>query len=323
MAAFLQYLAAERGASPHTIRSYRADLQDCVGFLERRGLGTLVDADARVVRGYLADLHDRGLARTSIARRLATLRSFFRFLIRRGRVRVNPAREVRTPSLPGRLPAHLPIDQSQALFRHPPGDEVADRRDRAILEVLYATGVRVAELAGLDLEDTDLGEGSVRVLGKGRKERIVPLGSKAVDAVRGLSRRARGLAGPALPERPGRPPHGAEPPPDRPGPRAGGRARRAGHAAHAAPHVRDPSPGRRRGSPPDPGAPRARPAGDHPALHARERGPPGEGLRRGAPAGQGRDGLDRVPRDDDPRRAARRTRGDGRRRAGHPRRRRS
>ena len=196
MAAFLQYLAAERGASPHTIRSYRADLHDCVGFLERRGLGTLVDADARVVRGYLADLHDRGLARTSIARRLATLRSFFRFLIRRGRVRVNPAREVRTPSLPGRLPAHLPIDQSQALFRHPPGDEVADRRDRAILEVLYATGVRVAELAGLDLEDTDLGEGSVRVLGKGRKERIVPLGSKAVDAVRAYLGEREGSRGP-------------------------------------------------------------------------------------------------------------------------------
>ena len=155
-----------------------------------------MDADARVVRGYLADLHDRGLARTSIARRLATLRSFFRFLMRRGRVRVNPAREVRTPSLPGRLPAHLPIDQSQALFRHPPGDEVADRRDRAILEVLYATGVRVAELAGLDMEDTDLGEGSVRVLGKGRKERIVPLGSKAVDAVRAYLGGREGSRGP-------------------------------------------------------------------------------------------------------------------------------
>jgi integrase/recombinase XerC len=196
VAAFLQYLAAERGASPHTIRSYRADLHDCVGFLERRGLGTLVDADARVVRGYLADLHDRGLARTSIARRLATLRSFFRYLIRRGRMRINPAREVRTPSLPGRLPAHLPIDQSQALFRQPPGDELADRRDRAVLEVLYATGVRVAELAGLDVEDTDLGEGSVRVLGKGRKERIVPLGSKAVDAVRAYLADREGSRGP-------------------------------------------------------------------------------------------------------------------------------
>jgi integrase/recombinase XerC len=196
VAAFLQYLAAERAASPHTIRSYRADLHDCVGFLERRGLGTLVDADARVVRGYLADLHDRGLARTSIARRLATLRSFFRYLVRRGRVRVNPAHEVRTPSLPGRLPAHLPIDQSQALFRQPPGDELADRRDRAVLEVLYATGVRVAELAGLDMEDTDLGEGSVRVLGKGRKERIVPLGSKAVDAVRAYLADREGSRGP-------------------------------------------------------------------------------------------------------------------------------
>ena len=106
---------------------------------------------------------------------------------------------------------------------------MADRRDRAILEVLYATGVRVAELAGLDVEDTDLREGSVRVLGKGRKERIVPLGSKAVEAARSLPRRARaGRAGRALPERPRRPPHGAESAPDRPGARAGRRAQPAG-----------------------------------------------------------------------------------------------
>ncbi len=183
VAAFVRYLAAERGASPHTVRSYRTDLLDCAGFLERRGLGALPDADTRVIRGYLADLHARGLARTSIARRLATLRSFFRFLIRRGRARVNPAHEVRTPSLPGRLPAHLPIDQTVALFHDPAGDAEADRRDRAILEVLYAAGVRVAELAGLDVEDVDLREGSVRVLGKGRKERIVPLGRKAVEAL--------------------------------------------------------------------------------------------------------------------------------------------
>jgi integrase/recombinase XerC len=184
VATFLRYLAAERGASGHTVRSYRTDLLDCVAFLERRGLGALTDADARVVRGYLADLHARGLARTSIARRLATLRSFFRFLVRRGRARVNPAREVRSPSLPGRLPAHLPIDQSEALFRQPLGDDEAGRRDRAILEVLYASGVRVAELSGLDTTDVDLREGSVRVLGKGRKERIVPLGAKAVEALR-------------------------------------------------------------------------------------------------------------------------------------------
>jgi integrase/recombinase XerC len=184
VAAFLRYLSAERGASPHTVRSYRADLVDCAGFLERRALGALPDADARVVRGYLADLHARGLARTSIARRLAALRSFFRFLVRRGLLKANPAREVRTPSLPGRLPAHLPIDQSEALFRQSFGDDEAQRRDRAILEVLYASGVRVAELSGLDLGDVDLREGSVRVLGKGRKERIVPIGAKAIEALR-------------------------------------------------------------------------------------------------------------------------------------------
>jgi integrase/recombinase XerC len=196
VAAFLRYLVAERGASEHTVRSYRADLLDCVGFVERRALGALPDADARVLRGYLADLHARGLARTSIARRLATLRSFFRFLIRRGRARVNPAREVRTPSLPGRLPAHLPIDQSEALFRQSFGDDEASRRDRAVLEVLYASGVRVAELSGLDVEDVDLREGGVRVLGKGRKERIVPLGTKAVEALRAYLGAREGGRGP-------------------------------------------------------------------------------------------------------------------------------
>jgi integrase/recombinase XerC len=180
---FLRYLATERGASAHTVKSYGADLRDCEAFLARRRLGALPDADARVLRAYLADLHARGLARTSIARRLATLRSLYRFLMRRGRARANPAREVRTPRLPHRLPAHLPIDQSEALFRQPFGDGEADRRDRAVLELFYASGIRVAELAGLDVEDLDLREGSVRVLGKGRKERVVPVGGKAVEAL--------------------------------------------------------------------------------------------------------------------------------------------
>jgi integrase/recombinase XerC len=103
---------------------------------------------------------------------------------------------VRTPSLPGRLPAHLPIDQSEALFRQRFGDDETSRRDRAILEVLYASGVRVAELSGLDLEDLDLREGSVRVLGKGRKERIVPLGGKAVEALQAYLDGREGARGP-------------------------------------------------------------------------------------------------------------------------------
>ncbi len=107
---------------------------------------------------------------------------------------------MRTPSLPGRLPAHLPIDQSEALFRQPLGGDEASRRDRAILEVLYASGVRVAELSGLDVEDVDLREGAVRVLGKGRKERIVPLGTKAVEALRAYLGAREGARGAPLPE---------------------------------------------------------------------------------------------------------------------------
>lgn len=181
---FLRYLAVERGASRHTLRSYRADLADCARFLAGHRTGTLLEADARTLRAYLADLHDRGLARTSVARRLAALRSFYRFLMRRGHARANPAQEVQTPRLPKRLPAYLPIDESEALLRANFPATLAGTRDRAVLELLYATGIRVAELAGLQVEDVDLREGAVRVTGKGGKERIVPVGRKAVEALR-------------------------------------------------------------------------------------------------------------------------------------------
>ena len=193
---FLRYLAVERGASPHTVKGYRTDLADTRAFLHPRGVGSLVDADARLLRGYLADLHARGLARSSIARRLATLRSFYRFLIRRGRTRANPAKEIRTPRLPTRLPTYLPIDESEALLRQEFLGKETGARDRAVLEVLYATGVRVAELAGLDVEDADLREGAVRVYGKGGKERIVPLGGKAVEALHAYLQSRPGTEGP-------------------------------------------------------------------------------------------------------------------------------
>ena len=180
---FLRYLAVERVASAHTLRSYRTDLADCAAFLASRRLGTLVDADARTLRAYLAALHERGLARTSIARRLAALRSFFRFLMRRGRARANPAREVATPKLPKTLPAYLPIDESEALLRVAPPPAAANPRDRAILELLYGSGLRVSELTGLDVDDVDLEAGSVRVLGKGGKEREVPVGRYGREAI--------------------------------------------------------------------------------------------------------------------------------------------
>jgi len=196
---FLRYLAVERGASAHTLKSYRTDLADCAAFLADRSLGTLLEADARTLRAYLAALHERGLARSSVARRLAALRSFYRFLMRRGRARVNPAREIRTPKPPARLPTYLPIDESEALLRAEPAATPAGVRDVAILELLYATGVRVAELSGLDVTDVDLREGAVRVYGKGGKERIVPVGRKAVDALRAyLQRRGDPARGPVF-----------------------------------------------------------------------------------------------------------------------------
>jgi integrase/recombinase XerC len=181
--AFLQYLAAERGASPHTLRSYAADLAELRGFLRTAKVASLAAADARTLRAYLAWLHGRGLAKSSIARKLATARSCFRFLARRGLVAANPARQLASPRLPKRLPSFLPIDESNELLDASQGATLSGRRDHAILELLYASGLRVAECCGLDLEDLDRRHGTVRVLGKGGKERMVPVGDEALAAV--------------------------------------------------------------------------------------------------------------------------------------------
>lgn len=182
--AFLRYLAVERGASAHTLRGYRQDLAQFVSFLEARRLGPLLGADARAIRVWLAHLHALGLAKTSIARKLATLRSFYRFWLRRGRLKRNPAREVGSPRAGTRLPSFLPKDEARQLMEAPFPATVQGARDRAILETLYAAGVRVGELSGLDLDDLDLAGGTLRVHGKGGKERIVPIGGKAVEALR-------------------------------------------------------------------------------------------------------------------------------------------
>jgi integrase/recombinase XerC len=181
--AFLQYLAAERGASPHTLRSYAADLAELSQFLRSVKVVQVAEADARALRAYLAWLHGRGLAKSSIARKLAAVRSCFRFLARRGHVETNPARQVASPRLPRRLPSFLPKDESKDLLDAPVEDSAAGRRDRALLELLYASGLRVAECCGLDLEDLDRRHGTVRVLGKGGKERVVPVGDAALAAL--------------------------------------------------------------------------------------------------------------------------------------------
>jgi len=193
VAAFLQHLEVEKQASPHTIRAYRRDLEQWVRFmLEPRGPDmapqtpqrALAGATARDVRAWLAALHARGLDAVSVARKLAAVRSFYRFLMRRGVVRRNPAREVRAPRVPRKLVTFLPTDEALAVVEARPGAADARARDLAVLEMLYATGLRVSELAGLDLDDVDHDARSVRVLGKGNKERIVPYGAPAARALR-------------------------------------------------------------------------------------------------------------------------------------------
>jgi integrase/recombinase XerC len=182
-AEFLRYLDLQRGASRHTLRGYATDLAEFRAFLSREGLGNLVDADARTIRAWLAWLHDRKLAKSSIARKLATVRSCFRYLARLGLVEFNAARQVRSPKLPKRLPSFLPKDESKGLLDAEAERSEAGLRDHALLELLYATGLRVAECCGLDLDDVDRRRGAVRVMGKGGKERVVPVGDTALEAL--------------------------------------------------------------------------------------------------------------------------------------------
>lgn len=183
VAAFLRYQAIERGASQHTLRCYKADLDQFRRFLAARGVKGIGQVDARVLRAYLAWLHDADFSRPSIARKLAAVRSCFTFLARRARLGGNPAREVITPRVPKKLVSFLPVDEALGLLDGTPGRSLRDKRDRAILEFLYATGIRVAELCHVDLADVDRFHGAVRVRGKGGKERIVPVGELALRAL--------------------------------------------------------------------------------------------------------------------------------------------
>ncbi len=182
-ATFLEYLAVERGASPHTLRSYAADLREFQSFLDGRSVDDIRAVDARLIRAYLASLHERRLSTATAARKLASVRSWLRFLARRGAIEVNPARQVGSPRIGRRLPSFLPKDEATELLDQAPEDSEPGRRDHALLELLYATGLRVAECCGLDRNDLDRSQGTVRVLGKGSKERVVPVGETALDAV--------------------------------------------------------------------------------------------------------------------------------------------
>lgn len=193
-AAFLRHLERERNASPNTLRAYGEDLAQFSGYLERE-LGRAArpaDVDHLLVRGFLAELHARGLGKSSAARKLAGLRSFFRYLCREGRLQANPARALATPRLDKRIPSVLDEAQAASIVDMP-GEGTAAVRGRAILELLYATGIRCAEAVALDTHELDLGARMVRVLGKGRKERIVLFGRRAGEALRAWLAERSGL----------------------------------------------------------------------------------------------------------------------------------
>ena len=186
--AFLRFLAVERTASDETIRAYRSDLQQFAAHLRRsetaRRAWSPDDVDPFIIRGYLAWLDHHREKKSSVARKLSCLRSFYRYLVREGRVARNPAAEVRSPKQPKPLPRVLTKDDANALMEFPEGDQWAAKRDRALLEVLYSTGARVSELVGMNLDDLNQADGLVRLRGKGRKERLVPIGEVALDALK-------------------------------------------------------------------------------------------------------------------------------------------
>jgi integrase/recombinase XerC len=182
--AFSDYLSVIRGRAENTVRAYGRDLREFLRFAAKeRGVKRLEEIRKTDVRAYLFHLHGRN-QNVSLARKLSTLRTFFRYLIREGWVKANPALDVATPRLPKKQPAFLSVDEAFALMVAP-GKEGPDAlRDQAALELLYSSGLRIGELVGLDLADLDLEQSLVRVTGKGGRQRILPVGSKAMSALR-------------------------------------------------------------------------------------------------------------------------------------------
>lgn len=184
---FIRYLEIEKNYSQNTILNYKLDLEDFRKFLGETGLEKI---DYLVLRKYLAALKEKSLGNRSVARKLSAMRSFFRFLTREGFLKSNPILSVSSPKQEKRLPSFLTEEQVTKLIEATFGKDKSDERslrDRAILETFYSTGMRVSELVGLNSDDIDFISGIVKVMGKGRKERIIPIGESAITAIRAYS----------------------------------------------------------------------------------------------------------------------------------------
>jgi integrase/recombinase XerC len=183
IASFLSSLRFERRLSRHTISAYRRDLEALSTFCEKEGVASLEGLDAYHIRSFAAEAHRRGLSPRSIARRLSAVRSFLKAHVENGRLKGNVASNVSAPKPPRRLPKTLDADQVAKLLEAS-GDGALDLRDRAMLELFYSSGLRLAELVGVSLDDLDFADQTVRVTGKGNKTRILPVGRHALEAIR-------------------------------------------------------------------------------------------------------------------------------------------
>jgi integrase/recombinase XerC len=202
ISAFIESLATEKGFSENTCRGYRHDLEEFFIFLtESQPVGkTRVQSDDPIeidrvdgltIRGFLGHLHKRN-KKSTIARKLSTLRSFFKFLVRRGLTEDNPAETILTPKQEKTIPNYLPVDEMFRLLDSIHSNSILDLRNRAIFETLYSCGIRVSELVGLNTSDVDFGQDLIRVFGKGGKERIVPIGEKALGAITNYRQHLKG-----------------------------------------------------------------------------------------------------------------------------------
>ena len=181
--AFVRSLSAERNLSGHTTQAYRSDLSQFEGWARRGGVGNVADIDRRLLRRYLAYLSQLGYARRSVARKASAVRSLLRWAVDHDLIATSPAEDLPAPKLDRPLPRVLKAADASRLCETPPDDDATGLRDRAILELLYGAGLRVAELCSIDLEDVDLRGRTVRVMGKGRKQRQMPIGEPAARAI--------------------------------------------------------------------------------------------------------------------------------------------
>ena len=203
---FFSYLRYEKHFSDHTLKCYNTDLQQYIEFLDTEQAGSttqdsfesggtttavamevraeILSVTAATIREFLVVLHNKNYSRATTARKLATLRSFYKFLVRRGYLQSSPVAVIRTPKQEKRLPKFMEAEQIEALFDAPDRTTLLGLRDWAMLEVMYSTGVRVSELVGLDIADVDFDEAILHIRGKGRRERLAPVGQRALDAIR-------------------------------------------------------------------------------------------------------------------------------------------